>query len=182
MIASDSISLTRESWSKLRNWSVIDSDHIIRDDHALGASHGASHAKSTGKAATGRAGAAGHRALLQPRAFVAAVQPARARGGAKSPPSAARAGAVPVDLGLEPRRILHGPRRRHLRTDRSRRHHAVAGWAHAAPAAGRDQPLRRQAGRRQAGLLEWPQDGVGGGRPAYRRTGRAEQRGTRVAP
>ena len=51
-------------------------------------------------------------ALFQPRAELARVQPARARGSLQRAPSAARAAALPVDLGEQPRRILHGPRRR----------------------------------------------------------------------
>ena len=52
------------------------------------------------------------RALHQPRAVLAAFQSPRAGGGRERPASAARAGAVPVDLGQQSRRILHGARRR----------------------------------------------------------------------
>ena len=48
------------------------------------------------------------RRLRQPRAVVARVQPARARGGAGSERAPARAGEVPRHLQLEPGRVLHG--------------------------------------------------------------------------
>ena len=51
-------------------------------------------------------------ALFQPRAELAGVQPPGARGSVQPAASAARAGPLPVDLGQQPRRILHGPRRR----------------------------------------------------------------------
>ena len=52
------------------------------------------------------------RPLLQPRALVAELQSAGAGGGREPAPSAAGAAALPVDLGQQPRRVLHGPRRR----------------------------------------------------------------------
>ena len=51
-------------------------------------------------------------ALFQPRAELARLQPPRARGGVQRGPSAAGAAALPLDLGQQSRRILHGPRRR----------------------------------------------------------------------
>ena len=63
-------------------------------------------------AAAGAAPARAAGAFHQPRAVVAALQPAGARGGEQPQPSAARAAALPVDLGQQPRRILHGARRR----------------------------------------------------------------------
>ena len=45
----------------------------------------------------------------QPRAVLAGVQSARAGGGGEPPSSAARKASVPVDLGQQSRRILHGP-------------------------------------------------------------------------
>ena len=52
------------------------------------------------------------RAVHQPRAVVAGVQPPGAGGIGQPQSSAARAAALPVDLGQQSRRILHGPRRR----------------------------------------------------------------------
>ena len=52
------------------------------------------------------------RPVLQPRALVARVQRTRAGGGARSSHAAARAGEVCGDRGVEPGRVLHGPRRR----------------------------------------------------------------------
>ena len=70
----------------------------------------------------------GERSLFQPRAVLAGVQPPRAGGSVQPGASAARAAALPVDLGLQPRRILHGPRRR----------------AEGPAAAGRRAPFRRR--------------------------------------
>ena len=107
----------------------------------------ATRTKSAGKSQPlpPRRRSAGAGPVLQPRAVLAAVQPARAGGGAKQEPSAARAAAVSLDLRLEPRRILHGARRRPVRPGRGRRHDAVAGRADAGAAARRDQPVRRAA-------------------------------------
>ena len=68
-------------------------------------------------------------------------------------PSPARAPALPVDLGLQPRRVLHGAGGRPLRPGRRRRHAGEPGRADAGPAAGRDQPLRRRPRQRPAGAL-----------------------------
>ena len=65
---------------------------------------------------------------------LAGVQPARAGGGVQPRASAARTAALPVDLGHQPRRILHGPRRR----------------AEGPAAAGRRAPLGRRADRRRS--------------------------------
>ena len=70
-------------------------------------------------------------AVLQPRAVVAAVQLARARARRGSGHAAARAREVLRDLLLEPRRVLHGPRRGAARPDRRRDRDAAAGRAHA---------------------------------------------------
>ena len=55
---------------------------------------------------------AGRQSLLQPRTVVAGVQPARDGGIVQFRASADRAVALPVDLWIEPRRILHGAGRR----------------------------------------------------------------------
>jgi hypothetical protein len=76
------------------------------------------HPFPTGRPARGvRSGLA--RALLQPRTVLAGLQLARARRGVEPARAAAGTGAVPVDLGHQPRRILHRPRGRPARTDRA---------------------------------------------------------------
>ncbi len=52
------------------------------------------------------------RAVHQPRAVLARLQPPGAGGIGQPRSSAARAAALPVDLGQQSRRILHGARRR----------------------------------------------------------------------
>ena len=92
-----------------------------------------------------RARPRGSRAVLQPRAVVAGVQPARAR--ARRGPGRAAAGAAEVhrDRGQQPRRVLHGPRRRPPRPGRRRHRDAAAGRAHAARDARRDPRRGRRA-------------------------------------
>ena len=70
---------------------------------------------------------------------------------------AARAPALPVDLGQQHRRVLHGAGGRHLRPDRRRRRAAEPGRADARPAADRDQPLCHRPRQRPAGLLDGAQ-------------------------
>ena len=85
-------------------------------------------------------------AAVQPRAELAGVQPAGARGSDQPRASAARAASLPVDFGHQPRRILHGPRRR----------------PEGAPAPGRRGPQRRRHDRdpaarrdRRARRIRW---------------------------
>ena len=52
---------------------------------------------------------AGARAISTASCQLARLQSPRARGGVQPEPPAARAGPLPVDLGQQPRRILHGP-------------------------------------------------------------------------
>ena len=66
-------------------------------------------------------------ALHQPRAVLARLQHAGAGRGAQPEPSAARAPALPVDLGQQSRRILHGARRRPRRPDARRADRAEPG-------------------------------------------------------
>ena len=100
--------------------------------------------------------------LHQPRAVLARLQRARARRGRQSAPSAAGAAALPVDLGEQPRRILHGARRRAERPGAGRHRDAEPGRAHPGAAARRHQPARRQADAGPAGDLaraapaSWP--------------------------
>ena len=63
-------------------------------------------------------------ALLQSRDLLARLQPPRARGGARSELAAARAREVPLDLPLEPRRVLHDPRLGPARAARGLGHRA----------------------------------------------------------
>src|SRR4030095_13101623 len=58
----------------------------------------------------GRSCSRGGAALFQPRNFLARVQPSRTRGSLQRRLTVARAAALPVNLGQQPRRILHGPR------------------------------------------------------------------------
>ena len=120
-------------------------------------------------------------ALLQPRAVLAAVQSARAGGGAEQPPPLARARALPVDLGLQPRRVLHGAGGRPLRPGRRRRHAGEPGRADACPAAGRDQPLRRRPRQRPAGALCGAAGRDGGRRHPHRRAQGAAAARARMA-
>ncbi len=111
-------------------------------------------------------------ALHQPRTVLAAFQPPRARGSRQRTPSAAGAGALPVDLGQQPRRILHGARRRpqgpgaprhpgaepgRADADRAARAHRRSGLAARARSAAalariaaRTRRRRRRADRRRA--------------------------------
>jgi hypothetical protein len=69
---------------------------------------------------------------------VAPVQPAGSRGGLEQEPSSPGAAALPVDLRQQPRRILHGPRRRADRPGARERRHEEPGRADAGRAAGED--------------------------------------------
>ena len=82
--------------------------------------------------------------LLQPRALLAGLQRARAGGGQQPAPSAAGAAALPVDLGQQPRRILHGPRGRPEAPGARGRARAQPGRPDAGRAARRDQRRRRR--------------------------------------
>ncbi len=75
------------------------------------------------------------RPLRQPRVFLAAVQPPRPPAGAVRQPSAARAGPLPVDLGGQSRRVLHGARRRPRRPGARGHRHPQRRRAHAGAAA-----------------------------------------------
>ena len=91
------------------------------------------------------------RAVHQPGTLVAAFQPPGARRGREREPSGARTAAVPVDFGQQPRRILHGARRRpegsgargHRREEPGR---ADAGRAAGAHRRGGRRPCVRPAG------------------------------------
>ena len=63
--------------------------------------------------------------LPRPRAVLAALQRAGARARRGRRAAAAGAGAVPGDLRLQPRRVLHGPGRRPEAPDRRRRRRAA---------------------------------------------------------
>ena len=77
------------------------------------------------------------RPLHQPRTVLAGVQPPCSRGSVQPQPPAAGAAALPVDLGQQSRRVLHGAGRRPARPGPLGRDDAVAGRAF----AGRtDQP------------------------------------------
>ena len=120
-------------------------------------------------------------ALHQSRDFLARVQPARSGGIGEPQPSAAGAAALPVDLGQEPRRILHGPRRRPrgpgARADRhGERRRTVAGRA----AEGHRRQGQR-AGSAAARQLEDAARRAGERRHRDRRAGHAERGRAHVA-
>ena len=94
---------------------------------------------------------------------------------------AARAAALPVDLGQQHRRVLHGAGGRHLRPDLRRRDAAEPGRADAGPAADRDQSLCQRPRQRSAGLLDGPQGRDGPCRHAHRRAQGAQGPRARVA-
>ena len=79
-------------------------------------------------------------------------------------PAAARAGQVPRDLQQQPRRVLHGPRRRPQAPDRHRHRGPVRRGARTARGAGEDQrgralELQRMPGRpvpRTRSSRRWP--------------------------
>ena len=93
------------------------------------------------------------RAVHQPRAVLAGVQPPGAGGSGQPQPSAARAAALPVDLGQQSRRILHGPRRRPGRPGARRRDGDLRRRPHAGRAARAHRRAGRRARRRAAGAL-----------------------------
>ena len=112
------------------------------------------------------------RALHQPRAFVARLQLAGDGGGREPGGAAARAGALPVDLGLEPRRVLLGARRRPARAGARGRAPAVGGRPVADRAAAPDRRRRAGADDPAAGGARRARGGdAGGGHrdPAARR-------------
>ncbi len=85
------------------------------------------------------------RPLPRPRAVVAALQPAAARDGRGREPAAARAGPVDGVLRQQPRRVLHGPRRRPQAPDRGRDGRAGGVRDDAARRAGGDLDPHRRA-------------------------------------
>ena len=92
--------------------------------------------------------------LHQPRTVLAALQPACAGGGGEHQSPAPRAGALPVDLGQQPRRILHGARGRparpgargHHRPQPGRPHPGRAAHAHLAKRSRPSRATSRRAG------------------------------------
>src|SRR5262245_47502183 len=92
--------------------------HTLPAPEGLGFSYERAEDQTEGEAAGHRgrdpARAAGPGPLLQPRAVLAAVQSPRGGGGAEQAPSPAGAAALPVDLGQQHRRVLHGAGGRHL--------------------------------------------------------------------
>ena len=76
---------------------------------------------------------------------LASVQSAGSGGGVEPEPSAAGAAALPVDLGEQSRRVLHGPRGRPDRSGPGRSHGPVPGRPVALRAAGADRHRGRRA-------------------------------------
>ena len=89
-------------------------------------------------------------ALHQSRTVLARLQPPRSGGGAEHAPPAARAAALSVDLGVEPRRVLHGARRRPQRHGQRGRRHALRRRTDAGPAALARRRDGERADRRSA--------------------------------
>ena len=102
------------------------------------------------------------RPLPQPRAVVARLQRPRARAGRGPQPAAAGARQVPGDLREQPRRVLHGPRRRAEAPRRGRPAGAQRGRPHPARAAGAH--LRADAGPGRRAREGVPRRGVPGAR------------------
>ncbi len=93
------------------------------------------------------------RAFHQSRAVLARLQRAGPRRGQQRPLPAAGTAALPVDLGQQSRRVLHGPRFRPDGAGQAADPAGGAGRAHARRAAGGDQAARRRADRGPAALL-----------------------------
>ena len=96
--------------------------------------------------------------------------------GREPPPSAARAAALPVDLGEQSRRVLHGPGGRAQRPTPRRHQDPEPGRADPGTAARRDPRARRRADGSATGDL------AGAARPAGRgrhRGGRSDRPRTR---
>ena len=91
------------------------------------------------------------RALHQPRAVVAALQPPGSGRGEQPQPPGPRAAALPVDLRQQPRRILHGARRRPQGPAAARHRHGLRRRPVAVRAARRDRRGGLGARQRPAG-------------------------------
>ncbi len=89
----------------------------------------------------------------QPRALVARPEQARARARRRPGRAAARARQVLRDLLLEPRRVLHGARRRAPRPGARGRDGRLAGRPHAAAGARRGPRARARADGRAVEAL-----------------------------
>ncbi len=123
--------------------------HVFLHTTARGRLQAAADARSSGP----RPIDAGN-AVHQPRALLARLQRARARARGRSGGAAARAGQVLRDLLVEPRRVLHGPRRRPRWARQSSGHsRALARRADAAAGARRDPRARRRARRAPGAAL-----------------------------
>ena len=130
---------------------------------------GAANGNVTTWAATGRGGlaprgppgTATRRSVPRPRDQLARVQPARARARRGPRRPAARADPVPGDRREQPRRVLHGPRRRAQAAHRRRRRRrAPPSGMHAARGA-------------RAHLVDQPTSSWSGTPPCFHERGRA---------
>ena len=131
------------------------------------------------------------RPVPRPRALLAALQPARPRARRGHLAAAAGAGAVPGDLRQQPRRVLHGARRRPQAAHRRRRRRARRQRADAARGARADLADRRRAdGQRHArvfaddvvpALVERGHRARALGRPATARSRRPARSSSRTA-
>ena len=96
------------------------------------------------------------RAFHQPRTVLAGVQSAGAGGSRQPPPSSARTAPVPVDLGQQSGRILHGPGRRTRRSGPVGRRGSFGRRSNSGRAARAHQRSRGVSGRLAAGTLAGP--------------------------
>ena len=101
----------------------------------------------------GRPARAEARALHQSRAVLARLQRAGARRGQQRPLPAAGAAALPVDLGQQSRRVLHGPGLGPDGAGQAADPAGGPGRADAGRAAGGDQAARRRPDHGAAALL-----------------------------
>ena len=121
------------------------------------------------------------RALFQPRAELARLQPPRARGSLQPRPSPARAAALPLHLGQQSRRILHGPGRRPQGPAARRRRGAVDRRPQPRPSSSPRSPREADALTAEpAAGLGGPARGAARGRRRRARQRRDRRRGGRA--
>ncbi len=115
------------------------------------------------------------RAFHQPRIVVAGVQPPGARGIEQSQPPPARAAALSLDLRRQPRRVLHGARRRPGRPGAGGHDGNVRRRLRPGRAARAHRRARRRTRRFAAAALARAARRTRGRRHRHRRSGRALQ-------
>ena len=136
-------------------------------DHAGGA--GGVHRRAGGEGGTGRRRPPRPVALHQPRAQHARLLRARARRGSRREQPPPRAGEVRRHRRLDPRRVLHGARRRPPAAGRGRRRRGLRGRLHAAAAAAHRAGACLGHHEGGAPVLQRPQARTGRRRHPHRR-------------